>query len=255
MSKWTDTTLDPRIYLAGVLLGFISLEIREEPTPNSTPGPSRVSQVEGGAQRSKRRSSSWWENVPFIDLEAVLDSWHFHIWPAGRRPCLAARRPMIFSEFVKMHNMKVVGLSVLVLTHFESCRSDIVWESYGQNSGQCANPTFWGGQLGRRWTPSAARRGSCEAVGGVKEAQIKSLFLSKSSTRAPGSNKAPECSKYLKCQSKHSSNQKPRGIHLNAQVKGDFRYEMSMKRAKYMHMNATHQIPQAWTFACPQATN
>ena len=87
--------------------------------------------------------------------------------------------------------------------------------------------------------------GSCEAVGGVKEAQIKSLFRSKSSTRAPGSNKAPECSKYLKCQSKHSSNQKPREVHLNAQVKGDFRYEMSMKRVKYMHMNATHQIPQA----------
>ena len=83
MSKRTDTTLDPRICLAGVLLGLVYFEIREEPTPNSTPGPSRVSQVEGGAQRLKRRSSSRWENFPFIDLEAVLDSWHFHIWPAG----------------------------------------------------------------------------------------------------------------------------------------------------------------------------
>ena len=88
-----------------------------------------------------------------------------------------------------------------------------------------------------------AAGGSCEAAGGMKGAQIKSLLRSRPSMRAPGSNNAPECSKYLKCQTKHSSNQKPREIHLNAQVKGDFRYEMSMKRAKYMHMNATHQIP------------
>ena len=126
MSKRTDTTLDPRICLAGVLLGLVSLEIREEPTPNSTPGPSRVSQVEGGAQRSKRRSLKSVGKLPFYRPGGGSGQLAFPYLACGAAGHVAGRRPMIIFEFVKMHNMKVVGLSVLVLTHFESCRSDIV---------------------------------------------------------------------------------------------------------------------------------
>ena len=98
MSKRTDKTPDPRICVAEVLPSLDSLLRLEETSPSNAPRPSQVSWEQGGAEKEKEAILSRWENFSFIDLEAVLDSWHFHIWPAGRRPCLAARRPMIVSN-------------------------------------------------------------------------------------------------------------------------------------------------------------